>query len=58
MTLKKIMIKSPTEIIIDQKLSTAINVTLKSEDETEKEKRYTLVKTKSNKLLLNKLNFR
>ena len=52
------MIKSPTEIIIDQKLSTAINVTLKSEDERSKEKRYTLVKTKSNKLLLNKLNFR
>ena len=57
MTLNKIIIKSPTEIIIDQKLSTEINVTLKSEDERSKEKRYALVKTKSNKLLLNKLNF-
>lgn len=54
MSTNKIQINSPTEIIIDQDVSPEIRIILKSEQNREEEKYYTLVKTKSNKLLLNR----
>jgi len=53
MTLNKITIKSPTEIIINKDITPNINIVLKS-DKSEEKRCYTLVKTRSNKLLLNR----
>ena len=53
MNLNKITIKSPTEIIINKDITHSINIVLTS-DKSEERRCYTLVKTKSNKLLLNR----